>query len=81
MTLSDITAGHSASAPVRRSAPSAPAHSCVSAPAPIGAAHTQHNADRAANWPADRRDLWRAEEIIGRVFPGAVVISEHEPTR
>jgi hypothetical protein len=34
--------------------------------------------DSQANWPADRRDQWRAEEIIHRVFPVAVVIEEIE---
>jgi hypothetical protein len=34
--------------------------------------------DREVNWPADRRELWRAEELIHRMLPGAVVISEQE---
>ena len=49
------------------------------------ARRTQHAgeltpADEQANWPADRREMWHAEEIIHRVFPGVAVISEEEST-
>jgi hypothetical protein len=80
MTTSDISAGHSVETPKRRSAPQCASEPCECASAYMRGAHHTHGGltpiDAQAVWPVDRRELWRAEELIHRAFAGAVVISE-----
>ena len=64
-------------AAVRRSAP-AHSRSVVRRAYKERRTHTHRGVtpvEAQSNWPADRREMWHAEELIRFVFPGAVVIS------